>query len=122
FGTISSLQAHVKSGAVTPLFVTSAKRSNKMPQAETLEEYGLKGLVSDYWLGLSVPAGTPKEVVTLLNKEVNEILKDPEVIKRFDDLGVMPLGGTPEEMNKFFNQELEFWKEAAKAAGVTPAK
>lgn len=122
FGTISSLQAHVKSGAVTPLFVTSAKRSNKMPQAETLEEYGLKGLVSDYWLGLSVPAGTPKEVVTLLNKEVNEILKDPEVIKRFDDLGVIPLGGTPEEMNKFFNQELEFWKEAAKAAGVTPAK
>lgn len=122
FGTISSLQAHVKSGAVTPLFVTSAKRSSKMPQAETLEEYGLKGLVSDYWLGLSVPAGTPKEVVTLLNKEVNEILKDPEVIKRFDDLGVIPLGGTSEEMNKFFKQELEFWKEAAKAAGVTPAK
>jgi len=120
FGTISSLQAHVKTGKVTPLFVTSAKRSNKMPNSETLEEFGLKGLVSDYWLGLSAPAGTPKEVINLLNKEVNEILKDPAVVARFDELGVLPLGGTPEEMQQFFDHELEFWKEAAKAAGVTP--
>ncbi len=121
FGTISSLQAHVKSGAVTPLFVTSAKRSSKMPDAETLEEFGLTGLVSDYWLGLSGPAGMPKDVIALLNKEVNEILKNPDVIKRFDELGVMPLGGTPDEMNEFFNHELEFWKAAAKAADVVPS-
>src|SRR5690606_17921749 len=81
FGTISSLQAHVKSGSVTPLFVTSATRSKHMPNAETLEEFGLKGLVSDYWLGLSGPAGMPKEVVALLNKEINEILQDEEVIR-----------------------------------------
>lgn len=121
FGTISSLQAHVKTGSVTPLFVTSAARSSKMPDTETLEEYGLKGLVSDYWLGLSGPAGMPEEVVTRLNKEVNEILQDEAVISRFDDLGVIPLGGTTEEMKEFFDHELEFWKEAAKAAGVTPS-
>ncbi|MEB2399838.1 MAG: tripartite tricarboxylate transporter substrate binding protein [Alcaligenaceae bacterium] len=121
FGTISSLQQHVKTGAVTPLFVTSATRSNKMPNTETLEEYGLKGLVSDYWLGLSGPAGMPKEVVTRLNKEVNEILKDPEVIKRFDELGVIPLGGTPKDMEDLFNHELQFWKAAAQAAGVIPS-
>jgi len=122
FGTISSLQAHVKSGAVVPVFVTSAKRSEKMPNTETLEEYGLKGLVSDYWLGLSGPAGMPKDVVVRINKEVNDILKSPEVLKRFDELGVLPLGGTTEQMNQLFNQELEFWKAAAKAAGVSPAK
>lgn len=122
FGTISSLQAHVKSGAVIPIFVTSAKRSDKMPNTETLEEYGLKGLVSDYWLGLSGPAGMPKDVVVKINKEVNEILKSPEVFKRFDELGVLPLGGTQQDMNKLFNDELVFWQAAAKAAGVTPTK
>jgi len=121
FGTISSLQAHVKSGAVVPIFVTSAKRSDKMPKTETLEEYGLKGLTSDYWLGLSGPAGMPKEVVAKINKEVNEILKTPEVIKRFDELGVLPLGGTQQDMNKLFSDELVFWQAAAKAAGMTPA-
>lgn len=121
FGTISSLQGHVKTGKVTPLFVTSATRSSKMPDTETLEEFGLKGLVSDYWLGLSAPAGVSQDIVDRLNKEVNEILKDPAVVARFDDLGVIPLGGTPEEMDAFFDHELEFWEEAAKAAGVTPS-
>ena len=121
FGTISSLQAHVKNGTVTPLFVTSAQRSKKIPSAETLEEFGLTGLVSDYWLGLSAPANTPKEVIVRLNKEINEILKDPEVVKKLDEIGVLPLGGTPEEMNEFFKRELVFWEAAAKAARVTPS-
>ena len=120
FGTISSTKSSVEQGLINPIFVTSIKRSKYMPNAETIAEHGIKGLESGYWLGLAGPAGLPDTIVNRLNQAVNEVLKDPRIIARLDQEAIEPKGGTVSEMDMFFKRELDFWKEAARAANVTP--
>ncbi len=120
FGTISSTRNFINRGEMKPLFVTSDKRSKYMPQVETLEENGLVNLNSGYWLGLAAPAGVPDAIIQRMNREVNEVLRSPEVIERLEKQAIDPKGGTVAEMERFFESELVFWKEAATAAKVTP--
>lgn len=120
FGTITSQRDFVKRGDLKPLFVTTATRSKYMPEVPTLAENGLHGLETGYWLGLSGPAGLPPAVVILLNKEVNEILKMPAVIERLERQTISAAGGSPADMDKYFENELRFWKEAASAAKIVP--
>lgn len=120
FGTVSSLREFVKRGELVPLFVTSAKRSRYMPDVPTLAEAGLPPLKGMYWMGLSGPAGMSDTVVARLNKEVNSILANPDTIKRLNGQSIDPLGGTPAEMDKFYDEELQLWKSAARAAKITP--
>ena len=120
FGTISSTKAAVERGAMNALFVTSHTRSKYMPKADTLAEHGIKGLESGYWLGLSGPAGLPESIVKRLNETVNEVLKDPAVLAHLDGQAIEPRGGSVADMDAFFQRELQFWKEAAQAAKITP--
>jgi len=119
-GTITSQREMVRAGALKALFVTSGKRSQFMPEVPTLAESGFPSLVSGYWIGLSGPAGMKAEVVERINREVNEILKSPEVLERLSKQSIEPMGGTPADMDRFFEAELRFWKDAAKAANLTP--
>jgi len=120
FGTISSTRLFIQRGDLKPLFVTSEKRSKYMPQVETLEENGLKNLNSGYWLGLAAPAGVPDAIIQRINKEANEVLRSSEVIQRLEAQAIDPKGGSVADMEKFFEAELMFWKEAAAAAQITP--
>lgn len=120
FGTISSTRNFIQRGNMRPLFVTSEKRSKYMPQVETLEENGLRNLNSGYWLGLAAPSGVPDAIVQRLNRAANEVLKSPEVVERLERQAIDPKGGSVSDMEKFFESELVFWKEAATAAKVTP--
>ena len=119
-GTISSQQEFVKKGDLKPLFVTSAKRSSYMPDVPTLAEAGLPPIVAGYWMGLSAPAGTPDAIINLLNKEVNVVLSDPANIKKLSVQAIDPIGGTPAEMDRFYESELKLWKSAVSAAKVEP--
>lgn len=120
FGTISSISSFIQRGDMKPLFVTSNVRSKYMPQVETLEDNGLKGLNSGYWLGLAAPAGTPDSIIQRMNREVNEVLKSPQTIQRLESQAIDPRGGSVADMESFFETELAFWREAAIAAKVTP--
>jgi len=119
-GTVSSQQEFVKKGDLKPLFVTSAKRSNYMPDVPTLAESGLPPMVAGYWMGLSAPAGTPDTIINLLNKEVNVVLSDPANIKKLSVQAIDPIGGSPAEMDRFYDSELKLWKSAVSAAKVEP--
>lgn len=120
FGTISSTRNFIQRGDMKPLFVTSEKRSKYMPQVGSLDEAGLKGLNSGYWLGLAAPAGVPDAIVQRINREANEVLKSPEVIERLEKQAIDVKGGSIADTEQFFEKELEFWKEAAAAAKVRP--
>ena len=120
FGTISSMQEFIKRGDLVPLFVTSEKRSVYLPNVETLAEAGLPPVAAGYWMGLSGPAGLSNEVVDTLNKAVNAVLRNPDVIRRFSTQAVDPLGGSPQQMDKFYDEQLALWKQAAAAAKLTP--
>ena len=114
------MQEFIKRGDLIPLFVTSEKRSVYLPNVETLAEAGLPPVAAGYWMGLSGPAGMPDAVVATLNKAVNEVLRNPDVIRRFSTQAVDPLGGTPQDMDKYYDEQLALWKQAAAAAKMTP--
>ena len=120
FGTISAQREFIKRGDLKPLFVTSAKRSIYLPDVQTLAEAGLPPIATGYWMGLSAPAGTSDAIVNLLNKEINVILRSPEVIQKFNQQAIDPMGGTPKEMDTFFDEELKLWQAAAIAAKIVP--
>jgi len=120
FGTISAQREFIKRGDLKPLFVTSAKRSIYLPDVQTLAEAGLPPIATGYWMGLSAPAGTSDAIVTLLNKEINAILVTPDVIQKFNQQAIDPMGGTPKEMDTFFDEELKLWQAAAIAAKIVP--
>jgi tripartite-type tricarboxylate transporter receptor subunit TctC len=71
-------------------------------------------------MGLSAPAGTSDAIVNLLNKEINAILLSPDVIQKFNQQAIDPMGGTPKEMDTFFDEELKLWQAAAIAAKIVP--
>jgi tripartite-type tricarboxylate transporter receptor subunit TctC len=100
--------------------VTSAKRSIYLPDVPTLAESGLPDIATGYWMGLSAPAGTSDAIVNLLNKEINQILALPEVIQKFNQQAIDPMGGSPKEMDAFFDAELKLWQAAAVAAKIVP--
>ena len=120
FGTISSQREFIKKGDLKPLFVTSAKRSVYLPDVPTLAEAGLPAIATGYWMGLSAPAGTPDSIVSLLNKEINTLLANPELIQKFNGQAIDPIGGTPKDMDTFYESELKLWKSAAAAAKIEP--
>ena len=120
FGTISAQREFIKRGDLKPLFVTSAKRSIYLPEVQTLAEAGLPPIATGYWMGLSAPAGTSDAIVNLLNKEINAILRTPDVIQKFNQQAIDPMGGSPTEMDTFFDEELKLWQAAAIAAKIVP--
>ena len=120
FGTISAQREFIKRGDLKPLFVTSAKRSIYLPEVQTLAEAGLPPIATGYWMGLSAPAGTSESIVSLLNKEINAILSTPEVVQKFNQQAIDPMGGSSAEMDAFFDAELKLWQAAAVAAKIVP--
>ncbi|WP_151447636.1 Bug family tripartite tricarboxylate transporter substrate binding protein [Lacisediminimonas profundi] len=120
FGTIASTRNFIQRGDLKPLFVTTNARSKYMPQVETLTENGLPNLESGYWLAISGPAGLPASIIERINREANEVLKTPAVVERLEKQAIDPKGGSIADMEKFFERELGFWKEAAAAAKIKP--
>jgi Uncharacterized protein conserved in bacteria len=113
-----ALLPHVKGNRVRGLAVTGVKRSPAMPELPTVAESGVPGFEARQWYGVLAPAGTPKEIVTRLNREVVKIVRSPEVTKRFLSEGSEPIGSTPEEFARYIKSEIAKWAKAVEASGA----
>ncbi|AEG94039.1 Bug family tripartite tricarboxylate transporter substrate binding protein [Ramlibacter tataouinensis] len=111
--------AREKDGKLRALAITSAKRSPLLPDLPTVAEAGVPGYESITWIGLVVPAGTPKPAVDRLNAELNKGLK-ADMGKQFADISLDPIGGTPQEMAEMIRKDSAEYGRILKAAGVEP--
>ena len=110
--------AHVRSGKVKILAVSSKKRVAQLPDVPTVEEAGVKGFVTYAWSGLFAPAGTPREVVTRLNQEVVKLLKLPAIREQLASQGAEAVGDTPEEFGLFMRNEVAQWAHMVRTSGA----
>ena len=106
-GTLGStpLIPHYRAGALVLLAQTTEKRSPALPDVPTFEEAGMKGLVSDQWLGVFVPKGTPGDIVARLNAEIGKALADPAIRKKLEDAAQEPVGGSPSAFAKLVQDD-----------------
>ncbi len=121
FNTMIQTIPHVKAGKLRGLAVTCAKRSAAMPELPTIAESGLPGYEMVGWFGILAPAGTPNEIVTRLNTEINKILNMTDVKDRLATLGSEPTGiTTPEQFGTFIKAEITKWAKVVKESGMKP--
>jgi tripartite-type tricarboxylate transporter receptor subunit TctC len=118
FDNMPSALPHVKAGKLRALGVTSARRSQAVPDIPTIAESGVAGYEVDSWFGILAPAGTPKEVVGKLNAEIVRILQMPDVRQRLQEQGAEPVGGTPEQFDEHIRKETVKWARVVKASGA----
>lgn len=109
---------HIKSGKVRALAVASAARSSAIPDVPTMAEAGIPGYESATNYTLFAPAGTSKDIVSMLNKEVNLILKTPEVREKLTSLGITITGGTVDSVEKRIPAEIEKWNRVVKTGNL----
>ncbi len=115
---LGPLLTQIKGNALRPLAVTGAKRSRVLPDVPTAKEAGVNNYVAASWNGLAVPAGTPKDVVARLNKEINAALNDPAVHKRLIELNLDPQPGTPEQAAALLHNDIKRWGEVITRAKI----
>ncbi|OZI32512.1 ABC transporter substrate-binding protein [Bordetella genomosp. 10] len=120
FTDVASSLAFVQSGKLRALAVSTAARSNVVPDIPSMEDAGIQNFDINSWNGLLGPAGMPKDVVDQLNAAMNKIVKDPATRKRFADLGFDAFSGTPEEFAAFVSQQRDLWGKMIKDAGIAP--
>jgi len=118
FSPISAALPHVRDGKLIALGVSSAKRSSVLPNVPTIAESGLPGFDYNLWVGVFAPAGTPAEVVEKINRDVNRVLREPEVRERMTALGAEAMPMTPAEFDKFMRLEMDDAAKVVKAAGI----
>jgi tripartite-type tricarboxylate transporter receptor subunit TctC len=118
FDGLPAASGHIRAGRVRLLATSGAERSPAFPEAPTLKESGYD-IVSYQWFGISAPAGTPAAIVSRLNREIREILKEPEVVARFDQLGGGIVDMTPEQYSAFVAEEIAVWAPVVRASGAT---
>jgi tripartite-type tricarboxylate transporter receptor subunit TctC len=117
FDNMPSSLPHIKADKLRALGVTTAKRSDALPDVPTVAET-VPGYEASAFFGMGAPKGTPPDVIAVLNKAVNEALNDPKVKPRLVDLGGMFIAGTPEDFGKVCTQETEKWAKVVKEANV----
>jgi tripartite-type tricarboxylate transporter receptor subunit TctC len=117
FASMPSAIGYIRDGQIRALAVTTAMRSEAMPELTTVAEF-VPGFEASQWYGIGVPKGTPAEIIDKLNKEINAGLSDPKMKARFADLGGMMLSGTPGGFEKLIADETEKWGKVVKYSGV----
>jgi len=118
FTAIATAQQYVKTNRLIGLGVPSAKRSNALPDVPTFQEAGLAGFDVSSWVGILVPAKTPRAIVDRLHRELEASLKTPFVRERYATLGIEPVGNTPTEFGTEMKADLARWGEVVKAANI----
>ena len=118
FATTASSIAHVKTGKIRALAVTTAKRSVSVPELPTIAESGLPGFEANNWNGVLVPAKTPRPIINRLNKEFAAALALPDIKAFLLTQGLEAATGTPEEFGAYMKSEMAKWAKVIKAAGI----
>jgi tripartite-type tricarboxylate transporter receptor subunit TctC len=118
FTALPPTASQVQGGTLRGLAVTSKKRSLTLPDVPTLVEAGIAGQESVTMQGILVRAGTPKEIIDLLNREIAKVMALPDVKAKCDQLGFDPVADTPEEFTAYIKSEVEKWSKVIKDAKV----
>lgn len=118
FDTSTSALPHIKGGKVRALGVAAPARLRELPQVPTFAEQRFKDFDVPAWYGFVAPTGTPAAAVQWLNAEVNAVLKDPAIVARFDAIGALTVGGTPQQMGEFMKGQSTRWAKVIKDAHI----
>jgi tripartite-type tricarboxylate transporter receptor subunit TctC len=118
FDNLPSSINHIKAGKLRALAVTTAKRSEELPDVPTVAET-VPGFEASAFFGFGVPKGTPKEIVDLLNKEINLALKDPGILAKLKELGGTPIPGSPADFGKLVADETAKWEKVVRTADLS---
>ena len=115
---IAPLLSAIKSGQLHALAVTAGKRFPGLPDVPTVMESGVKDYDVTSWNALAAPAKTPKPILDKLHAALAKALADPDVRKRFAQLGVEPRPSSPEYLKRFYASETKRWTEVVERAGI----
>jgi tripartite-type tricarboxylate transporter receptor subunit TctC len=102
------------------LAVMSANRAPAFPDVPTMRDLGYPNFVVETWYGIFAPAGTPVLITTKLSAELNSILQEPEVRAQLERQGMIPVGGPPEHLGTFVQEDLARWKRVVTETGLKP--
>ena len=118
FHLVPAVAQQVLAGNVRALAVLAPNRASVLPDVPTTKEAGMAGLESGTWYTVLAPVGTARPIIEKLNRQINASLNDPAFRKRVQDMGVTPMGGTPEEVTSYIASESARWSEVVKTAGI----
>jgi tripartite-type tricarboxylate transporter receptor subunit TctC len=119
FDNLPSSMPHIKAGKLKALAVTSAARSEALPEIPTIAEAGpVKGYEASSWFGLLAPAGTPADIVSRVQQETAKALANPAIKERLQSQGAIPSGNTPAEFARLIDSEIRKWAAVVKASGA----
>jgi tripartite-type tricarboxylate transporter receptor subunit TctC len=119
FPSLGSAREYITAGRMRGLAVTSATRSDALPDLSTVAEF-VPGFESSTWYGVGAPKGTPPDVIAKINKEIGVAIADPKIKARFAGFGDVPMPMMPAEFGKFIAAETEKWGKVVKFASVKP--
>lgn len=119
FPSLFTALPHVKAGKLRAFAVAGPKRSTLLPDVPTLKEAGVDGVDVQQWYGLFAPAKTPRPIIDQLNKALNQVLADKEVVKRMEDHGADVETSTPEKFGDLVKSELTKWQAVVQRAKLT---
>jgi tripartite-type tricarboxylate transporter receptor subunit TctC len=117
-GVVNQLIAHIRSGRLRALGVTSLKRLAQLPEVPTLDEAGVRGYESEIWLGLAAPGATPAPLIEQINQDVRRAMSNPEVVSRLQGQGIDVLLSTPAQMRQRSLDDLKRWGDIIRSAGI----
>ncbi len=118
FESLGTAHAQLKGGKIRALAVTGTSRNPSVPDVPTVAEAGVPGYASVPWYTLSVPSATPASVINKLNAEINAVLKDKDLVQRWEALGIIALGGSPADALKRNELETSKWTAVITAANM----
>jgi tripartite-type tricarboxylate transporter receptor subunit TctC len=119
FTEMATSLGHVRAGTLRALAVTTATRSEVLPDVPTLSEF-IPGFEASQWVGLVAPRDTPSTIIEKLNIEIRAALDDPKMKARFTELGGMVLPGSPADFGKLIRDDTEKWGKVIRAANIKP--
>ena len=119
FASMASSIEHIRAGKLRAIAVTTATRSEMLPDVPTVGKF-VPGYEASTWSGVGAPKATPAEIVDKLNKEINAALANPKIKARLADLGATVLQGSPADFGKLIVDETEKWGKVIRAANIKP--
>jgi hypothetical protein len=119
FDNPGPLMQHIRNGKLRALAQTGERRSTALPDVPTMREAGVTGLIAAPWYGIMGPANMPPPITEKLNKEINAILRRPDVIARMQEMGLVPTPMSLPEVRQFLTNEAKVWGDATRKSNAT---